>query len=162
MLDTMTTALKFSLTGHHIHVDPQKAVENLTAEMAGKVPENSEHSCWHILHHIVYWQDLMLEALRKKETVNWPKNNEMSWAVKITKDDKDWNVLVERFKAGVGEALKMSEDIESQEALPAWPKVPAYQALMVFGQHNAYHIGEIVATRQTLGYWPPSPDHKTF
>jgi len=162
MLDTMTKALKFSLTGHHIHVDPKKAVENLTAETAGKVPENSEHSCWHILHHIVFWQDLMLEALRKKEKVNWPKTNEPSWAVEITKDDKVWNKLVDRFNSGLDEALMMSEDIESQEALPAWPKVPAYQALMVFGQHNAYHIGEIVATRQALGLWPPSPDHKTF
>ncbi|MFW9806387.1 MAG: DinB family protein [Candidatus Thorarchaeota archaeon] len=154
--------MKFSLTGKHIHVNPLTAIENLTAEKAGRIPKNGEHSCWHILHHIVYWQDLMLEALRKKEKVDWPKNNEMSWAAAISDDDKDWNNLVQRFKTGLDEALKMSDDIESQEELPAWPKVPAYQALMVFGQHNAYHIGEIVATRQALGYWPPSPDHKTF
>lgn len=158
----MANALKFSLTGKHIHVDPVKAIENLTAEMAGRIPENSEHSCWHILHHIVYWQDLMLEALRRKEKVDWPKNNEMSWAVDITDDNMDWYNLVERFKAGIDEALNMSDDIESQEELPAWPKVPAYQALMVLSQHNAYHIGEIVAFRQALGFWPPSPDHKTF
>ena len=162
MLETMTTALKFSLTGKHIHVNPVKAIENLTAEEASKLPENGEHSCWHILFHTVFWQDLMLEALRRNEKVNWPKSNEESWAVEITKDAKDWEGLVERFKSGLDEALKMAEDIESQEELPAWPKVPRYQALMVFGQHNAYHIGEIVATRQALGLWPPSPDHKTF
>ena len=162
MLDTLVTALKFSLTGKHIHVNPIEAVENLTAEMASRIPENGEHSCWHILNHIVYWQDLMLEALRRKEKVDWPKDNEMSWAVPITDDDKDWNNLVERFKAGLEEAMKMSEEIEPESELPAWPKVPAYQALMVFGQHNAYHIGEIVAIRQALGFWPPSPDHETF
>jgi uncharacterized damage-inducible protein DinB len=162
MFEDLTKSLKASLTGEHIHVNPLKAIENLTAETAAKVPKNSEHSCWHILSHTVYWQDLMLVALRKKEKVDWPKNNEMSWAVEITDDDKDWNNLVERFKAGVDEALKMSEDIESQEKLPAWPHVTTYQALMVFGQHNAYHMGEIVATRQALGLWPPSPDHKTF
>jgi uncharacterized damage-inducible protein DinB len=162
MLDTMKVALNFSLTGKHIHVNPVKAVENLTAEKASKLPENGEHSCWQILHHIVFWQDLMLEALRRKKEVNWPKTNELSWAAEISNNDKDWNNLVERFKKGLDEALKMTEDIESQEELPAWPKVPAYQALMVFGQHNAYHIGQLVATRQALGFWPPSPDHKTF
>ncbi len=162
MFDTMTAALKFSLTGKHIHINPVKAVENLTPEMAAKLPANSEHSCWHILYHIVFWQDLMLEALRRKKEVNWPKTNEPSWNAMITKDEKDWNDLVERFKSGMDEALNMAKDIESQEELPAWPKVPAYQALMVFGQHNAYHIGEIVATRQALGFWPPSSDHTTF
>jgi uncharacterized damage-inducible protein DinB len=162
MLERMTKALEFSLTGKHIHVNPIKAVENLTPEMAAKFPENSEHSCWHILYHIVFWQDLMLEALRRKKDVNWPKTNEHSWNAMITNDEKDWNDLVERFNSGMDEALKMTEDIKSQEELPAWPKVPAYQALMVLGQHNAYHIGEIVATRQALGFWPPSPEHKTF
>jgi uncharacterized damage-inducible protein DinB len=162
MLDTMPNALKFSLTGHHIHVHPVKAIENLTPEQAAKLPENGEHSCWHILFHIVFWQDLMLEALRLNEKVNWPKSNEESWAADSTGDEKDWDILVERFKSGLDEALTMSEDIESQEELPAWPKVPRYQALMVFGQHNAYHIGEIVATRQALDLWPPSPDYKTF
>ena len=162
MLETMTKALKFSLTGEHIHVNPLKAVANLTPEMAAKLPENSERSCWHILHHIVFWQDLMLEALRKKKEVPWPKNNEPSWAAKISTKDSDWTALVDRFKSGLDEALKMTEDIESQEHLPAWPKVPAYQALMVFGQHNAYHLGQIVTTRHALGLWPPSPDHKTF
>jgi uncharacterized damage-inducible protein DinB len=139
-----------------------KALENLNAQMAAEHPANSEHSCWQILGHIVFWQDLMLEALRKKQKVAWPKNNEPSWATEVTKKDKDWLKLVERFKSGLDEALEMSEDIESQEPLPAWPKVPAYQALMVFGQHNAYHMGQIVATRQALGYWPPSEDHKSF
>ena len=162
MLNTMTAALKHSLTGEHIHVNPLKAVANLTPEMAANLSENSEHSCWHILYHIVFWQDLMLEALRRKKEVKWPENNDQSWAANISTNEKDWNDLVARFKSGLDEALKMTEDIESQEHLPAWPKVPSYQALMVFGQHNAYHLGQIVATRQALGFWPPSPDHKTF
>jgi hypothetical protein len=162
MLDIMTASLKNSLSGKHIHVNPMTALENLTAEMASEIPEQSEHSCWHILHHIVFWQDLMLEALRGNEKVDWPKNNEPSWSVVITKDEKDWKDLVDRFKAGYEEGYKMTEEVESMEALPSWPKVPAFRALMVFGQHNAYHIGEIVATRQALGYWPPSEDHKTF
>lgn len=162
MLGTLTAALKNSLNGKGIHIDPMKALENLTPEMAAQVPEKSQHSCWHILHHIVFWQDLMLEALRGEKEVKWPKNNEPSWPSSISGNKKDWDKLVERFRVGLEEGYKMTEDIESQDDLPAWPKAPPFRALMVFGQHNAYHIGEIVATRQALGMWPPSPDHKSF
>ncbi|MBY8997956.1 MAG: DinB family protein [Candidatus Thorarchaeota archaeon] len=158
----MTASLKNSIKGEHIHVNPLVALENLTLEMAAKVPENSEHSCWHILHHIVFWQDLMLEALRGKTDVDWPKSNDLSWPKELSKDGTNWDELVQRFKSGIDEAYGMAENIESLEALPSWPKVPAFRALMVFGQHNAYHLGEIVATRQALGLWPPSSDHKTF
>ncbi|MHA1943215.1 MAG: DinB family protein [Candidatus Thorarchaeota archaeon] len=162
MLGTLTASLKNSLSGKHIHIAPMKALENLSPEMAAKVPENSEHSCWHILHHIVFWQDLMIEALRGNNEVKWPDKNQLSWPTEISKDENEWTALVERFKTGLDEGYKMTENIDSQDDLPAWPKVPTFRALMVFGQHNAYHIGEIVATRQALGYWPPSPDYKTF
>lgn len=162
MLGILTTSLKNSIKGQHIHVDPIVALENLSAEMASEVPKKGEHSCWHILHHIVFWQDLMLEALRGNEKVAWPNNNEPSWPNKLPKDGSKWDELVQHFKEGMEEAYEMTENIDSMEDLPSWPKVPVFRALMVFGQHNAFHIGEIVATRQALGYWPPSPNHKTF
>lgn len=162
MLGTLTAALKNSVTGKHIHVDPMTSLENLTPELAATLPAKSEHSCWHILHHIVYWQDLMLEALRGNKDVKWPNNNKLSWPNKLSKEAKDWTELVERFKTGLEEAYKMTEEIESQDDLSSWPKVPAFRGLMILGQHNAYHLGEIVATRQALGLWPPSPDHKAF
>lgn len=162
MFGILTASLKNSIKGEHIHVNPMNALENLTPEMAAKVPEDSEHSCWHILYHIVFWQDLMLEALRGKKDVNWPKNNEPSWPKELPKNSKKWEELVQHFKSGMQEAYTMAESVESLEELPSWPKVPAFRGLMVLGQHNAYHIGEIVATRQALGFWPPSPEHKTF
>jgi hypothetical protein len=41
------------------------------------------------------------------------------------------------------------------EDIPAWLKVPLFTAFLVFMLHNSFHIGEIVATRQALGIWPP-------
>lgn len=104
----------------------------------------------------------MLDALKGKEDVSWPKNNEPSWPKELPKDSKKWDELLERFKIGMEEAYQLTENIESLEELPSWPKVPIFRALMVLGQHNAYHIGQIVATRQALGHWPPTTDYKTF
>ena len=122
MFGVLTASLKNSIKGQYIHVDPMKALENLTPEIAAKVPGDSEHSCWHILHHIVFWQDLMLEALRGNKKVEWPKNNEPSWPKELPKDGKKWDDLVQHFKEGMEEAYKMTEDIESLEDLPSWTK----------------------------------------
>ncbi|MFW9974749.1 MAG: DinB family protein [Candidatus Thorarchaeota archaeon] len=162
MNEILTAALKNSIKGQHVHVDPMDALLNLNFEMASKLPKNSEHSCWHILYHIVYWQDLMLEALRGKKDMNWPKNNEASWLKNLPKDRENWDELVQRFISGIEEAYRLTEKIESVEALPSWPKVPPFRALMVLSQHNSYHIGQIVTTRQILGFWPPTSEYKTF
>ena len=159
MIERLEKSIKNGLRGKFTHMDPLKALGGLTADKARMVPSKGEHSCWHILHHIVFWQDLMLSALRK-ESVDWPKNNETSWPTdEQLKKDEDWAALVEKFEKGLDEADGMTKNIESMEDLPAWPKVPPFAAFLVFVQHNAFHVGEIVATRQALGNWPP-PDYK--
>jgi len=162
MIERLEKSIKNGLRGKFTHMDPLKALDGLTAGTARMVPLKGEHSCWHILHHVVFWQDLMLGALRK-ESVDWPKNNEASWPTdEQLKSDEDWVALVEKFEKGLVEADGMTNNIESMDDLPAWPKVPPFAALMVFVQHNAFHIGEIVATRQALGNWPPPEYKPTF
>ncbi len=159
MIERLEKSIKNGLRGKFTHVDPLKAIDGLTAETARLIPENAEHSCWQYLYHIVYWQDLMLSALRK-ESVDWPKNNEQSWPNDSElKNDDNWNILVKKFKDGLADADNMTKTIESTDDLPAWPKVPPFAAYLVLNQHNAFHIGELVATRQALGIWPP-PDYK--
>ena len=162
MIERLEKSIKMGLRGKHIHIDPVKAVQGLTAETARMIPEKGNYSCWHYLYHIVFWQDLMLGALRK-ESVNWPKSNEASWPNDdMLKDDDDWTTLVEKFEKGLVDAESLTSTLDSMDDLPAWPKVPPFAAYMVFAQHNAYHIGQIVATRQALGLWPPPEYKATF
>ncbi|TFG27145.1 DinB family protein [Candidatus Thorarchaeota archaeon] len=159
MFEQLEYSIKSGLRGRHIHIDPLKALEGIDADKACKVPSVGIHSVWQILHHIVYWQDLMLSAIRGEE-VQWPKNNDDSWLKNGYRKVKDsWDELHSRFKSGIEEAEELCKSIESLDDLPSWPKVKPFAALMVFAQHNAYHLGEIVATRQALGFWPP-PDYK--
>ena len=158
MLDKLETNLRGGLRGKYIHLDPLKVVDGLDAEGAKKVASKGTHSCWQLLHHIVYWQDLMLSSC-KGESVQWPKNNDASWPENESLDEETWTGIITQFKNGIEEAEKLSNKIESLSDLPAWPKVPLFVALMHLIQHNSFHLGEIVATRQTLGLWPP-PDYK--
>jgi len=159
MIERLEKSIKSGLRGKHTHLDPLKAVAGLTPDDARRIPDNGHHSCWHYLYHIVFWQDLMLGALRK-ESVDWPKSNEPSWpSEEQLVNDDDWDSLVEKFEKGLVEADSLTGSIESLEDLPAWPKVPPFAGYLVLVQHNAFHIGELVATRQALGLWPP-PDYK--
>ena len=159
MIERLEKSFKSGLRGKHTHFDPLKAVQDLTADTAREIPEKGKFSSWHILYHIVFWQDLMLGALRK-ESVDWPKNNEPSWpSEEMLKNDEDWDALVEKFEKGLEEADGLTNTISSMEDLPAWPKVPPYAGYLVLIQHNAYHIGQLIGTRQALGHWPP-PDYK--
>ena len=159
MIERLEKSIKSGLRGRHIHIDPLKAVQGLTAESARTIPEKGRYSCWHYLYHIVFWQDLMLGALRQ-ESVDWPKTNEPSWPKdELLKNDEDWIVLIEKFEKGLAEADSLTTNLDSMDDLPAWPKVPPFAGYLVLVQHNAYHIGQIIATRQALGLWPP-PDYK--
>ena len=159
MFDKIQKTIMHGLRGTHIHMDPLKALDGLNADTAKLVPMNGKFSCWQILYHIVYWQDLMLTHLRE-EKASWPKNNEASWPDNDSLGGEDaWLDLVSRFKKGIEEAEVLTKNIDSFDNLPTPPEVPAYAALSVFTQHNAYHIGQLVATRQALGAWPP-PNYK--
>jgi uncharacterized damage-inducible protein DinB len=161
-LEVLEQALKRGLRGKYTHIDPLKALEGLTAESASMIPTRGTHSCWHLLYHIVYWQELMLSALRG-EKVGWPKNNDMSWPSKdALKKPNEWTKLVKKYEKGLIEANEHVKKIESFEDLPSWPKVPPFAAIMVIAQHNSFHLGEIVATRQALGIWPPPEYKATF
>jgi len=159
MFEQLEDAIKRGLKGKYIHIDPLRALEGLDAVQASTIPEKGIHSCWQLLNHIVYWQDLMLSALRE-EPVNWPKDNAASWPESNSlNDEESWNELVSKFKAGLEDAERLTAKIQSLIDLPAWPNVPPFAAFMVLVQHNAYHLGEIVGTRQALGFWPP-PEYK--
>jgi len=162
MYEKIQKSILNGLQGTHVHVNPFKALEGLDADTAKKVPPNGGHSCWQILYHIVYWQDFMLPHLRKEE-VNWPRDNKKSWPDNDSLNgEEDWEALITRFKKGIEEAEVITKTIDSFENLPTDPKVPSYAALMVFIEHNAYHVGQIVATRQAIGAWPPPDYKKTF
>lgn len=161
MLDFMIPALKNSLSGKGIHMNPLQAVDGLSHNEAKQTPRDDCHSCYQILHHIVFWQDLMLDALRGNE-VSWPQSNDVSWPANEGLDSQSkWDDIVARFGSGIEEARLLAEKSDDLSPLPAWPGFSVGRGLLVFGQHNAYHIGEIVATRQSLGLWPPPGKSQT-
>lgn len=143
------------LGGRQAHVDFDSAVAELAFELQGKRPPGAAHSPWQILEHIRIAQWDIVEFSRSAEHVSpdWPSGY---WPAEgAPPDDRAWAHSIERFHA----------DLETMKALVREPSSNLYapiphgtgqtllrEALLV-ADHNAYHLGELVALRRMLGAW---------
>jgi len=143
------------LTWQDAHVGYDRALEGLPEKLRGERPKGMAHSVWEIVEHLRLAQEDMLDFSRnpKYEERTWPDeywpksprpNDAAAWrsSLKAFHADLDAfcalmrdpaNDLYEPFKWGSGQTLL-------REAL-------------VIADHNAYHVGEIVAVRRALGAW---------
>jgi len=152
MQDTLREIIKDGLAGKHTHINPITALKDLTPEIARKKSET--HSCWGLLHHIVLWQDAIIEAINGKkiewkeiEKNNWPSEDRMQ-------DDKEFYELVSKFEKKFAEITVMLDSIDLHKPMPAWKGFPAIRGFFVLLQHNSYHIGQLITTRKMLGSLP--------
>jgi uncharacterized damage-inducible protein DinB len=155
MKETVIKTLVNGLYGKNTHVDPKKVVEGLTPANAKLKPENDNHSCWDLLHHIKIWQKAILDAI-KGEEVDWGNiSKHHNWpSAEYLSDDQNFLGLVKMFQDGLKEAEELIETIDLHKSMPAWDNAPVIQAIIVLLQHNSYHYGQIVAIRKSLGIWP--------
>ncbi|MDP2873134.1 MAG: DinB family protein [Bacillota bacterium] len=147
-------SLVWGLRGHSSHVPPKRAVRGLTADEAAAeaaaAPPDGLHSAHRLLHHIVYWQDLML-APAAGDKVQWPQGPE-NWDCPMA----SWDDLVGRFAAGLEKAEKLAREADLTVRIPEWgPEMTVGGALGVLITHNSYHIAQLVDVRKATGHWPP-------
>ncbi len=155
MKEHITMLMKGALRGKNTHTHPNHILRGLTAKIARKHPTPTANSCWDELHHIVAWQHFCLEVA-KGNTVPWKTIKANEWpSTESPSDDSQWQLLLATFKKGLQEGTKLVESIALWQPMPGWDQKPAIQALLVFAQHNSYHLGQIVAIRKALGAWPP-------
>ncbi|MHA2060326.1 MAG: DinB family protein [Candidatus Ranarchaeia archaeon] len=89
LVEEIKKILRTAIWGNHIHIHPDKALKNLSAETARKHLKGGGHSCWELVYHMVLWQDLTLRYIQGKPT-EWPKEEDAVWKSKKTKIGKNW------------------------------------------------------------------------
>jgi uncharacterized damage-inducible protein DinB len=141
------------LHAKHTHVEPRKALQDLTATEAQQEPAPGVHSVWTNLYHMVFWQDITIDAIRGKR-IDWENLKGKDWlpSSKMNSDEA-WEQLKERFFQGLAEAENLLETEDLSKPIETWGGAPVLQAMIVLLQHNSYHIGQIVAARQAMGKW---------
>ena len=147
-------ALATALGGRYSHVPPDRAIPGLTAAEAGLAPGPGQASAQRVLHHMVYWQDLILQAAQGHKP-QWPAGP-VDWQEEMP----PWAELVARFAAGLAAAQELAAGADLAVALPHWgPESNVLHGLTVLATHNSYHLGQLLAARRATGCWP-TPDSR--
>jgi len=143
------------LAWHDAHVDFDRAVEGLSARARGRRPPGMPHSPWEIVEHLRLAQHDILDFC-----VN-PRYAEMKWPDDYWPDtarppsDAAWHASIRAFRRDrkALQALAARPRIDPFAAIPHGSGQTYLREILLVIDHNAYHVGELVAVRRMLGAW---------
>ncbi len=154
-LEPLRAQLAALLDWHDAHADFDTAVAKLPAKLRGRVPEGLPYSPWQLVEHLRLAQHDILDFCRN------PEYQEMRWP------DDYWPASPEPPSAGAWEesiagyrrdrdalrALALDPAVDPFAAIPHGSGQTYLRELLLVADHNAYHLGQLVALRRLLGAW---------
>jgi hypothetical protein len=137
------------------HATFDAAVQGMPPQMQGVRPAGLPYSAWELLEHLRFTQWDILQFCRNPayEEPNWPDDY---WPDSSAPPrPESWDESAAAFRAD-REALKeMAADtsLDLFAAIPHGSGQTYLRELLLVADHNAYHVGQIVAVRKLLGVW---------
>ena len=148
--------LRRSLTWHEAHVDWMKVVSGIPEKLRGKRPKGAEHSPWELLEHmrLATWDIYEFSRDARHKSPDWPAGY---WPKKPAPPsaaawDKSVHELAKHLEA-MGK-LVMDPKTDLLAPIPHGSGQTILREVLLIGDHNAYHLGQLVLARRLLGCWP--------
>jgi hypothetical protein len=144
------------LSGEGAHADFEEAVRDFPTELRSAKPAGTPHSAWELLEHLRLAQWDMLEFSRdpKHKSPDWPSGY---WPTQpAPPDEAAWERSVAQFRSD-REAMKKLVSDPNSDLFKRFEHGDGQSLLreaLQMADHNAYHVGEMVFLRRTLGAWP--------
>ena len=137
------------------HVGFDTAVADLPPALRGRRVEGFPHSAWELVEHLRLAQRDLLDFCRdpQYQAPKWPDDY---WpALPEPPDDRSWDRSVADFQAD-RDALKAfvaDPSLDLTARIPHGTGQTYLRSILLIADHNAYHIGQLVAVRQQVGAW---------
>jgi uncharacterized damage-inducible protein DinB len=138
------------------HAGFDRAVDGIAPEFRGRAPAGLPYSPWQLLEHLRLAQEDILDFCRNPEyrERRWP--NDYWPASPEPPDAKAWDrsvAAVRRDREALG---RLAEDpsVDLTAPLPHGSGQTLLREVLLVLDHTAYHLGELVVVRRTLGIWP--------
>jgi hypothetical protein len=155
--DPLREQLVRLLDWEEAHVGFDKAIHGIPVGQRGARAAGFEHSLWQLLEHLRLAQKDLLDFCVNQNyahALTWPDDY---WpASPAPPGPTSWDESVADFKAD-RETLKQLARDAGVDLFATVPKGKALQtylrAILLVVDHNAYHVGQLVAVRQALGCW---------
>ena len=136
--DPLREQLRKVLDWEDAHVGFDKAVAGVPKALRGTIPEGSAHSLWQLLEHLRICQLDILDFCRNAAYVEMPM--EAYWP---------------SFRRDRDELKRLAADraVDLFARIPHGSGQTYLRELLLVADHNAYHVGQLVALRRRLGTW---------
>ena len=137
------------------HATFDAAVKGVPPKLRGAVPAGWEYSAWQLLEHLRLAQADILEFCvaaryheKKWPDEFWPKKpvppSAAAWTKAIAGFRRDRKTL---------QRLAGNRRIDLEAIVPNGTTQTYLRELLLIADHNAYHVGQLVALRKALGSW---------
>jgi len=140
------------LRGGSAHLGPEEVLESIPAKLRGVRAPGFEHSAWELLEHmrIAQWDIYQFSINPKHKSPEWPEGY---WPAKeAPPNPAAWSKSVKQFL----EDLSAMQQLVSKSSTDLFAPIShgsgqtiLREALLV-ADHNAYHLGQMVAVRKAL------------
>jgi hypothetical protein len=150
--ETLARALAWT----EAHVSFTQAAD-VPVALRGTTPQGFAYSPWQLLEHIrIALEDLVAFATSADYTHvrAWPDDY---WPREAAPPDGDaWDRSVDAVRSALArmQQLATDPDVDLLAPVPTGRTGQTYlRALLLVLDHNAYHVGQLVALRRALGAW---------
>ena len=140
------------------HASYDQAVDGIPADLRGNRPPGLAWSVWELVEHLRLAQRDILEFCvnsNYKER-EWPKDY---WPGRPDPPSADaWSTSIAAFREDRQAFEKLARDpnVDLFAKIPHGTGQTYLRELVLVADHNAYHVGQLVAVRRLLGCWPGS------
>ena len=155
--DALRAQLVRILDWEEANVGFDKAVGGIPEDKRGSQAEGFEHSLWQLLEHLRLAQNDILDFCVNAHYVHSMKWPDDYWPSSAPPNAAAWNESIAKFKADREKLKNRVRDtgVDLFARVPTGKAPQTYlRAILLVADHNAYHLGQMVALRRVLGIWP--------
>jgi hypothetical protein len=156
-LDPLRAQLVRFVDWEEAHVGFDKAVDGIPGEHRGSHAAGFEHTPWQLLEHMRVAQKDLVDFCVNPHYVHVLKWPEDYWPQSPAPPGTTaWNESIADFKADREKLKLIARDahVDLFAPVPAGNAQQTYlRAILLVADHNAYHLGQLVALRRALGIW---------
>ena len=147
--------LRELLAGGHAHLDFEKAIGDMPAELRGTKPPGLPFTPWRLVEHmrIAQWDILQFTIDPHHISPDFPDGY---WpAGDAPTNPEAWNQSVAAFRADLKAMMDLVTDSKTDlfTPLPHGQGQTVLREALLVADHNAYHLGQLVTVRRLLGAW---------
>ena len=146
--------LRKSLKWEDAHVGFDTAVKGVAPAIRGIAPKGFPHSPWQLLEHMRRTQRDILDFCRNPSYAEPPPED--YWPPSAAPPTaRAWQESIAAFRRDRVGLEELAEDasVDLLAHIPHGTGQTHLRELLLVADHNAYHVGQLVAVRRCLGAW---------